>query len=74
MLKKKGLTVIGYNSWYGSVYQVLHAPKPYLTDRHPDEIGLKEAKNFGREMAERARRIAAGETNLIPGLPPYGQY
>lgn len=68
MLKKKGLTIIGYSSWYGSVYQVLHAPKPYLTDGHPDEIDLKEAEDFGREMAERARRIAVGETNLIPEL------
>lgn len=68
-LKRKGLTIIGYNDWYGSVYQVLHMPKPYLTDGHPDEIDLKEAENFGREMAERARRIAAGETNLIPKLP-----
>ena len=69
MLKKKGLTIIGYGSWYGSVFQVLHAPKPYLTDGHPDEIDLREAEDFGREMAERARRIAAGETDLIPELP-----
>jgi formate hydrogenlyase subunit 6/NADH:ubiquinone oxidoreductase subunit I/flavodoxin len=69
MLKKRGLTIIGYNSWYGSVYQVLHAPKPYLTDGHPDEIALQEAEDFGREMAERGRRIAAGDTNLIPELP-----
>jgi ferredoxin/flavodoxin len=69
MLKKKGLAIIGYNSWYGGAHQVLHAPKPYLTDGHPDEIDLKEAEDFGREMAERARRIAAGETNLIPELP-----
>jgi Fe-S-cluster-containing hydrogenase component 2/flavodoxin len=69
MLKKRGLTIIGYSSWYGSVYQVLHAPKPYLTDGHPDEIALREAEHFGREMAERAQRIAAGDTNLIPKLP-----
>jgi Fe-S-cluster-containing hydrogenase component 2/flavodoxin len=69
MLRKKGLTIIGYNSWYGSVYQVLHAPKPYLTDGHPDEIDLKEAENFGREMAKRALRIEAGERDLIPKLP-----
>ncbi len=68
-LIRKGLTVIGYNNWYGSVDQVLHAPKPYFTDGHPDEIDLKEAYDFGREMAERARRIAAGETSLIPELP-----
>ena len=41
MLEKKGLAIIGYGSWYGSASQVLHAPKPYLTDGHPDEIDLK---------------------------------
>jgi formate hydrogenlyase subunit 6/NADH:ubiquinone oxidoreductase subunit I len=69
MLEKKGLTVVGYNNWFGSVYQVLHAPKPYLTDGHPDDIALREAEDFGREMAARARRIAAGEAGLIPELP-----
>jgi len=69
MLQKKGLTIIGYNDWYGGADQVLHAPKPYLTDGHPDEIDLKEAEEFGREMGERALRIEAGETRLIPKLP-----
>ncbi|HJX03377.1 MAG TPA: flavodoxin domain-containing protein [Dehalococcoidia bacterium] len=68
-LQKKGLSIIGYNDWYGSVYQVLHAAKPYFTDGHPDEIDLQEAEAFGREMAERARRITAGEKDLIPSLP-----
>ena len=44
-------------------------PKPYLTDGHPDEIDLKEAEDFGREMAELSRRIYQGETNLIPTFP-----
>ena len=69
MLTKKGLSVIGYDSWYGGAHQVLHAPKPYLTDGHPDEIDLKKGEDFGREMAKRACRIAAGETDLIPKLP-----
>jgi flavodoxin/formate hydrogenlyase subunit 6/NADH:ubiquinone oxidoreductase subunit I len=69
LLVKRGLTIIGWNDWYGSVHMVLHQPKPYMTDGHPDEIDLKEAEDFGHEMAERARRIAAGETNLIPKLP-----
>jgi NAD-dependent dihydropyrimidine dehydrogenase PreA subunit/flavodoxin len=68
-LKRKGLTIIGYNDWYGSVDQVLHMPKPYVTDGHPDEIDLKEAENFGREMAVRAQRISSGQTHLIPKLP-----
>lgn len=69
MLEKKGLSMLGYNSWYGSVYQVLHQPKPYLTDGHPDEIALKEAEDFGRRMAERALSVAAGETDLIVERP-----
>ncbi|MEM2567372.1 MAG: hypothetical protein QXH20_02730, partial [Candidatus Bathyarchaeia archaeon] len=68
-LQKRGLTVIGWNNWYGSVYQVLHAVKPYFTDGHPDEIDLQEAEAFGREIAERAKRILAGEKELIPPIP-----
>jgi len=67
-LKKKGLKIIGYNNWYGSVFQVLHMPKPYLTDGHPDEIDLNEAEVFGRNMADLARKIIAGEAD-IPEMP-----
>ncbi|WP_258359864.1 4Fe-4S dicluster domain-containing protein [Moorella sulfitireducens] len=67
-LQKKGLTIIGWADWYGGVEQVLHAVKPYFTDGHPDEIDLKEAETFGREMAERALRVAAGEKDLIPEI------
>ncbi len=65
-VKRKGMTIIGWNDWYGSVYQVLHQFKPYVTDGHPDEIDLKEAEEFGREMGQRAKKIAAGDTSLIP--------
>ena len=65
IVKRKGMTIIGWNDWYGSVYQVLHMPKPYLTDGHPDEIDQKEAEEFGYEMAARAKRIWAGERDLI---------
>jgi flavodoxin/Fe-S-cluster-containing hydrogenase component 2 len=68
-LQKKGLTVIGWNDWYGAVYYVLHMPKPYITDGHPDAIDMKEAEQFGREMAERAKKIAAGDKSLIPAIP-----
>jgi flavodoxin/ferredoxin len=67
-LKAKGFTVIGMRDWYGSAhFQV--APKPYFTDGHPDDIDLKEAEAFGREMVETSQRISAGETGLIPPLP-----
>jgi NAD-dependent dihydropyrimidine dehydrogenase PreA subunit/flavodoxin len=67
-LREKGLVVIGFKNWYCAVY-LPYVPKPYFTDGHPDEIDLKEAEDFGREMAERSQRIHNGETNLIQQLP-----
>ncbi len=72
-LKNKGLTVTGWNDWYGGGFIPL-MPKPYYTDGHPDEIDLKEAREFGREIAERSQRIAKGETGLIPELPEQEEY
>lgn len=69
LLLKKELTIIGYRNWYCSVNHPL-IPKPYLTDGHPDEIDLQEAEALGREMVEVCRRIRAGETELIPKVPP----
>jgi flavodoxin/Fe-S-cluster-containing hydrogenase component 2 len=67
-LKRRGLIVIGTYSSYATCYMSA-APFPYPTTGHPDEIDLKEAEDFGREMAARSRRIAAGETGLIPPVP-----
>ena len=72
-LRRKGLTVTGWNDWYGSAF-IPFAPKPYYTDGHPDEIDLKEAKDFGREIVERSRRISTGEARLIPKLPRKEKY
>jgi formate hydrogenlyase subunit 6/NADH:ubiquinone oxidoreductase subunit I len=66
---KKSLTLIGWNDWYGSVFQVLHQPKPYMTDGHPDAIELQQAEAWGRELGERAQKIAVGDTKLIPEIP-----
>ncbi|MFC1946254.1 EFR1 family ferrodoxin [Chloroflexota bacterium] len=68
-IQRKGLTIIGWNDWFGSNYYVLHSPKPYPLDGHPDVIDLEEAENWGEEMAERAQRIYAGEKDLIPQIP-----
>ena len=68
-LQRKGLTVIGYRSWYGSCLLQL-VPKPYFSDGHPDEIDLKEAADFGREMVDHSHRISQGETGLIPEISP----
>ena len=66
--EKSGLVIIGTADWYGDCY-LLHMPEPYPTAGHPDEIDLKEAENFGREMVVRSWRISAGETDLIPPVP-----
>lgn len=63
-LKRKGFTVIGYRDWYGDV-TMPGMPSPYYTHGHPDEIDIKEAEEFGHEMATNSLRIAAGETELI---------
>jgi flavodoxin/NAD-dependent dihydropyrimidine dehydrogenase PreA subunit len=68
-LQKKGVTIIGYNHWYGGCHQLPYILSVHPCDGHPDAIDLKEAEAFGREMAERAKKIAAGEKNLIPALP-----
>ena len=73
VMKQKGLTIIGWNNWYGSV-TMPEKPKPYFTDGHPDEIDLKQAEEFGRQMAERSRRIRAGEKELIPEFPAGRDY
>lgn len=67
-LSTKGMMVIGFKNWYCSVY-LPYVPKPYFTDGHPDDIDLKEAEAFGRDMVERSRRILKGETGLIQELP-----
>lgn len=70
---QKGLTVVGWNNWFGAAYFPC-IPKPYYTDGHPDAIDLKEAEDFGREMVERSRRISQGETQLIPEFPKGKEY
>jgi flavodoxin/NAD-dependent dihydropyrimidine dehydrogenase PreA subunit len=67
-LQPTGLLIIGTGHWYGGQFDQ-QFPTPFLTDGHPDEIDLLEAKDFGRQMIERSRRIWAGETQLIPSLP-----
>jgi len=69
-LRRKNMTVIGMYDCYASVGGQENCP----TGGHPDEIDLKEAEAFGRQTAERSRRIFAGEANLIPSYPEYVEY
>ncbi|MDB9822845.1 flavodoxin domain-containing protein [Deltaproteobacteria bacterium] len=66
---KKGMTIIGWNDWYGDCTHYMSAGQPYITHGHPDEIDLMEAEAFGRQMAENSIRIYAGEKALIPVIP-----
>ncbi len=67
-MRQAGLTMIGWNDWFGAgTYP--GCPKPYFTDGHPDEIDLKEAEDFGKELVDRSKRIYKGEKNLIPEFP-----
>jgi flavodoxin/Pyruvate/2-oxoacid:ferredoxin oxidoreductase delta subunit len=72
-LRGKGLIVTGWNDWYGGGFIPL-MPKPYYTDGHPDQIDLKEAMAFGKEIAQRSLRIAEGATQLVPELPDREEY
>ena len=67
-IKPHGMTLIGTADWYGDCY-LLHHTYPYPSKGHPDEIDLKEAEDFGREMVLRSWKIASGETSLIPPEP-----
>jgi flavodoxin/ferredoxin len=67
-LKPRGVTLIGTADWYGDCY-LLHHTYPYPSKGHPDEIDLKEAEEFGRDMVLRSWKVAAGETALIPPEP-----
>jgi len=67
-LKPRGVTLIGTADWYGDCF-LLHHTYPYPSKGHPDEVDLKEAEDFGREMVFRSWKIAAGETDLIPLEP-----
>jgi flavodoxin/NAD-dependent dihydropyrimidine dehydrogenase PreA subunit len=68
-LRKKGLIVVGWNDWYGSSWGPIDQATPYPTDGHPDEVDLKEAAEWGQEMAQRSQKIYAGETSLIQDGP-----
>jgi Pyruvate/2-oxoacid:ferredoxin oxidoreductase delta subunit len=67
-LQRKGLTVIDWKNWYGNC-SIQIFPEPYYTAGHPDELDLADAQAFGRSVAEKALRILAGETGLIPAAP-----
>ncbi|MCP3940348.1 MAG: hypothetical protein GY710_02565 [Desulfobacteraceae bacterium] len=70
-LKERQLEVIGWKDWFGNYY---NGPQPYFTHDHPDKIDLQEAKNFGRKILERSKKIFQGDRKLIPKLPNKKEY
>ena len=64
-LAAKGIRIVGYHDTYADG-TIPFYPYPTLTTGHPDEREYEEARAFGREIADRSRRIAAGEHDLIP--------
>ncbi|OGW48130.1 MAG: 4Fe-4S ferredoxin [Nitrospirae bacterium RBG_13_41_22] len=67
-LKKKGGIVIGFHHTYANI-TVPFYPRPSYTSGHPDSHDLEQAKQFGREIAERS--VAIKNQNSIPVTPPY---
>jgi ferredoxin len=66
-LQEPGMTVIGWNDWYGQASIAGHG-KPWYTDGHPDEIDLTDAEYFGAAMVVHSRKISKGQTGIIPTL------
>jgi flavodoxin/ferredoxin len=67
-LKEREFTVVGWKGWFATVH-IQCFPSPYYTDGHPDETDIREAEEFGNEIADRSKRIYAGEIDLIPPVP-----
>ncbi len=68
-LKAKDVVVVGYYDTYADVCTPFIA-LPALTAGHPDEIEIRDARAFGRELAERTPLIMQGQTDLLPACEP----
>jgi flavodoxin/ferredoxin len=65
--ENKGAVIVGYHDTYAdSTMPVI--PFPTLTTGHPDESEYEAAQRFGGEIVRTARRIADGDTTLLPSL------
>ncbi|MBU2549162.1 MAG: EFR1 family ferrodoxin [Proteobacteria bacterium] len=71
-LNPKGIVVIGYHDTYADGVIPFY-PYPVLTSGHPDAVDLEQAVAFGRDIASRRARIAAGEVDILPELEPASQ-
>lgn len=67
-LQRKGLKVVDWKNWYGNC-SIQIFPEPYYTAGHPDEQDLSEALAWGEAVSGKAKRILAGEEELLPEAP-----
>jgi hypothetical protein len=68
-MQDRGLIIIGMIDCYAGAF-LSAILKPYPTDGHPDEIDINGAVEYGKAMVDHNRRIARGETGLLPPPPP----
>jgi flavodoxin/ferredoxin len=68
-LEKKGIRVIGSHHTYADGSLPFY-PHPTVTTGHPDSQDLKEARDFGRAIAECSRAVAGGDTDCITKPAP----
>lgn len=59
-LERVGLKVIGGFDTDGHLYLPFYTT-PWFTDGHPDNIDLKQAADFGAEMARNSEKLSKGE-------------
>lgn len=64
-LSKKGFRAIGTFDCYASS-SIQFYPQPMHTDGHPDEIELKEAQEFGRNICDISAKVKSGNLKLCP--------
>lgn len=68
LLSEKQMTVLGVRRWYANSYIPGH-PNPYPTAGHPDKIDVREAYEWGKQLAELSQKVYAGAEELVPPLP-----
>jgi len=64
-LNKKGFIIISLFDSYASS-SIQFYPTPMQTTGHPDEIELREAEDFGRNICDLSMKIYSGDNTIIP--------
>ena len=67
-LMRKGLRVVDWKNWYGNC-SIQIFPEPYYTANHPDDVDIADAKAWSKQVVQKAEKILAGETGLLPKAP-----